>query len=88
MDERIKGQIKEYAQSVCKERPRNIEMERSRKDKYHTDVTIHFDKQKPVTITVHDMMISEGNADTLGRQCERSYLAGAIKNSAQKRRKY
>jgi hypothetical protein len=88
VDDRIKQQIAEYARRNCRERPKHLEVENSRRDRHHTDVTIHFEKQRPVTISVHDMMLSEMSADTLGSSCEKSYLQGAVKNAAQKRRKY
>ena len=87
IDNRTKEHLAELARKSCKEKPSRIEVERSRKDKYHTDVTMHFDKQKPVKITVHDMMLGHSADDTLGRRCESSFYSGAIKNARKKGRR-
>lgn len=84
IDDRTKERLEEYARKSCRERPKRIEAERSQKGRYHTDVTLHFDKQKPVTISVHDMMLGHSADDTLGDGCEKSFYSGAIKNARSK----
>jgi len=86
IDDRTKERLEEYARKSCREKSRDIEVERSRRGKYHTDVTLHFDKQKPVTISVHDMMLGHSADNTLGDGLEKSFYSGAIKNARDKRK--
>lgn len=84
IDKDTKERLEEFARKSCRERPRKMEVTRSGRGGCHTDVIMHFDKQKPVKITVHDMMLGHSADDTLGNQCEKSFYSGAFKNARKK----